>query len=92
MTTPTARGRLDEVGRLRDSRERQRSGADLRPVVEDVVRHAEDRERGDARREPRQAHQRDADEQCEDAAGHAARASEATLPTECSPRSEKSRG
>ena len=59
--------RLQEAGRLRNRRQRQRTGTDLLPVPEDVVRHAENGEGGDPGGEAGQPHERYADEQREHA-------------------------
>ena len=55
--------RLAEAGGLRHGRERVQARPDPLPVAEHVVRDLEDAERGDSRRETRQAHQRQADDQ-----------------------------
>ena len=64
----SADGRLQDVGRLGYGRERVQPGPDLLVVAEEVVRDAEHRERRDSRGETREPHQRQADEEREDAA------------------------
>ena len=77
-----ADGRLQHVCRLGHGRERVQAGPDLLVVAEDVVRDAEHGERRDPRSEPRQTHERQADEQRE-GAGRPPRRSgaTATFPT-----------
>ena len=68
-------GGLEEACRLGNGRERVQARPDLLVVAEDVVRDLEDAEGRNACREPRQAHQREPDDQRVDAA-HACREDE----------------